>query len=220
MKFSTMTAAAAFAFALASPAGAQVFPGLYNTGTDNSNVALVGGDGVTDPHYVVIGSTSGGTFPVQAVTYTHPAYALNDADSRWISLSSTGPPGNNTTQYRLTFDLTGYDPTTAFINGLWGADNAATMFINGVDTGNTVPGFSTLTAFSITSGFVTGLNFIDFFVTDFGPPTALRVDALSGQASPANGNPVPEPATWAMMLLGFGAVGFTMRRRRIVPATA
>ena len=26
--------------------------------------------------------------------------------------------------------------------------------------------------------------------------------------------PVPEPATWAMLLLGFGAVGFTMRRRR------
>jgi len=25
---------------------------------------------------------------------------------------------------------------------------------------------------------------------------------------------VPEPATWAMMLLGFGAVGFAMRRER------
>ena len=27
-------------------------------------------------------------------------------------------------------------------------------------------------------------------------------------------NAVPEPATWGMMLLGFGAVGFAMRRRR------
>ena len=26
--------------------------------------------------------------------------------------------------------------------------------------------------------------------------------------------PVPEPATWAMMLLGFGGIGFAMRRRR------
>jgi len=28
---------------------------------------------------------------------------------------------------------------------------------------------------------------------------------------------VPEPATWAMMLLGFGAIGFTMRRRKDLP---
>ncbi len=27
-------------------------------------------------------------------------------------------------------------------------------------------------------------------------------------------NSVPEPATWAMMLMGFGAIGFTMRRRK------
>lgn len=30
--------------------------------------------------------------------------------------------------------------------------------------------------------------------------------------------PVPEPATWGMMLLGFGAIGFSMRRRRKVSA--
>lgn len=32
-------------------------------------------------------------------------------------------------------------------------------------------------------------------------------------------NAVPEPGTWAMMLLGFGAAGFAMRRRR-TPALA
>ena len=31
--------------------------------------------------------------------------------------------------------------------------------------------------------------------------------------------PVPEPATWAMMILGFGVVGFAMRRRRGVATT-
>jgi hypothetical protein len=27
-------------------------------------------------------------------------------------------------------------------------------------------------------------------------------------------SPVPEPSTWAMMLIGFGAIGFSIRRRR------
>jgi len=29
-----------------------------------------------------------------------------------------------------------------------------------------------------------------------------------------NGNPIPEPATWAMMLIGFGATGIAIRRSR------
>lgn len=31
---------------------------------------------------------------------------------------------------------------------------------------------------------------------------------------------VPEPATWAMMIVGFGGIGATLRRRRQVPAAA
>jgi hypothetical protein len=34
----------------------------------------------------------------------------------------------------------------------------------------------------------------------------------------ANLAPVPEPATWAVMLLGFGALGVSMRRRRFAEA--
>lgn len=32
--------------------------------------------------------------------------------------------------------------------------------------------------------------------------------------------PVPEPATWMMMLIGFGAIGWSIRRRRPSPAAA
>ena len=43
-------------------------------------------------------------------------------------------------------------------------------------------------------------------------PNAPGGGAYSGTINVAP--PVPEPATWAMMLLGFGAIGFAMRRRR------
>jgi len=38
--------------------------------------------------------------------------------------------------------------------------------------------------------------------------------------SGGGGNAVPEPATWAMMILGFGAVGSVIRRRRTAAFTA
>lgn len=40
----------------------------------------------------------------------------------------------------------------------------------------------------------------------------IAIDDIRFLAGPA----VPEPATWAMMIAGFGAVGFAMRRRRNV----
>jgi hypothetical protein len=46
----------------------------------------------------------------------------------------------------------------------------------------------------------------------------LNVAGTRGTTATFTGNisfaAVPEPGTWAMMLLGFGAVGFAMRRRR------
>lgn len=44
--------------------------------------------------------------------------------------------------------------------------------------------------------------------------------AFSGTLTFAAVSSVPEPRTWAMMLLGFGAVGFSMRRRRPTLAQA
>ena len=42
-------------------------------------------------------------------------------------------------------------------------------------------------------------------ISAFGPATSTRVAATGA---------VPEPSTWAMMLLGFGAIGYSMRRKR------
>ena len=54
-----------------------------------------------------------------------------------------------------------------------------------------------------------------FYLFDFASPTTsitLNQDGFSDAV--LIGGAVPEPATWAMMLLGFGAIGFAMRRHR------
>jgi hypothetical protein len=52
----------------------------------------------------------------------------------------------------------------------------------------------------------------------FGVQNEIRVEGFSRGNGSFGGNatfvPIPEPGTWAMMLLGFGAVGYAMRRRR------
>jgi hypothetical protein len=55
----------------------------------------------------------------------------------------------------------------------------------------------------------------------FGPDQAGRlvVTNMGGNGGGGGGGPVvPEPATWAMMIAGFGLVGGAMRRRRVAPA--
>jgi hypothetical protein len=44
--------------------------------------------------------------------------------------------------------------------------------------------------------------------------------AATGFATTGGGGGVPEPATWAMMILGFGGIGALMRRRRTQLASA
>ena len=47
-----------------------------------------------------------------------------------------------------------------------------------------------------------------------GPGGSVTVGQVANLEHPEHPPAVPEPATWAMMLLGFGVVGFAMRRGR------
>ena len=76
------------------------------------------------------------------------------------------------------------------------------------------------------NGFAFNLFSPDGGITEFGSLAPISMQALNtlnitgytgGRGSFAGTltfQAVPEPATWAMMLFGFGAIGFAMRRRR------
>lgn len=79
--------------------------------------------------------------------------------------------------------------------------------------GGTLSGFSSNATLSFLSGGV-NIGGFNYTVTNsplgVNPPSSnLGVTTIQGRVTA-----VPEPATWAMMLLGFGGIGFAMRRRR------
>jgi hypothetical protein len=79
--------------------------------------------------------------------------------------------------------------------------------VNGLEFAGTVVGNYDVFSqkFASTAGSSYTLNFL--FSNPNATPNALRV-STSGVAG------IPEPATWGMMLLGFGGLGAILRRRR------
>jgi len=207
------TGAAAAALG-AGAAHAAAITGLFNTGVDAGGNVL--GEGATDSHWLVNGST-------QAIVYDHPSYLL-PADARFVAQLAGGDYTTNPNTYSLTFDLTGLNAATAQLSGQFEADNFASIFLNGhliaQDIQATVfQNFQSFTPFSATAAdFVSGINTLSVVLTDTGKPSAMLISGLSGTADVAGG--VPEPAAWALMIAGLGLTGATLRRRRAVAVAA
>lgn len=194
---------------VASGAQAAVITSLYGTGLDATGAPQVAGG--LDAHYVVVENGN-----QSAVVVSNPAstYFANNAQSQWIWQAGNGLPINVTRTFRTTFDLTGFDETSAIINGAWGTDNQGLdILINGVSTGINLLGvvvgnFSQLHSYTISSGFVAGVNTLDFVIQDNGVIAAFRTE-LTGTA-----NAVPEPGTLAIVVLGLLAAG-AIRTRKV-----
>ncbi len=184
---------------------------LFNTGVTAPGTPAPGGS--ADTHYTITASPTGASAAIVASSIPG-SYIPNDSNSQWISISANtdGPVGDYT--YRTTFNLTGLNPATAVITGRWATDNAGLdILINGISTGNTnTTQFGSFTSFSINSGFIAGVNTLDFIVNNGGGPTGLRVDQLQGTASPPQASGVPEPTT--MILLGTGLAGVVAKVRK------
>jgi hypothetical protein len=113
--------------------------------------------------------------------------------------------------YTTTFSLTGLTPGTASITGKLSADDQVVgVELNGVLVSPpiTTPdqSYTTLQSFSITSGFVSGTNTLEFLTMNtHGVVTGFIAD-MTGTATA-----VPEPTSIA--LLGIGISGFLALRR-------
>jgi hypothetical protein len=199
----------------APKADASVITGLYNTGVDNAGAA-VSGNGA-DQHWTLnsgpafTGGTNG-NFPIGP-------WIADNSISRWITPTSNAADSFNPAApgffiYSLTFNLA--NASGASFSGQFASDNTVASFTlngNSIASGGD---FATWTAFSASSGFLTGQNTILVTVENFaqngGNPTGLNVEFLTSVAG------VPEPSTWAMMILGFAGIGFAAYRRKHRPA--
>jgi len=106
--------------------------------------------------------------------------------------------------YQIKFDLT-------YANGSSETFNLGEVFDNDTDWGQPAK-------FSINvedEGYITAIKVYDFGAKNLAPPNQplgnIKQASFEAAIAPA---PAPEPATWAMMIVGFGGVGAVVRQRR------
>ena len=135
--------------------------------------------------------------------------------------------------FRQTFDLTGYNPATMNLQFQWAADDdgdgccargtwapafslngGAFIYYPGASAGHGVWSYDYSSTVTVNSGFVPGLNTIDFYVEGNGVTDGFALRTVSVTGTPTGGQTVPEPAT--MLLLGSSLFGLAPFRKRLM----
>jgi hypothetical protein len=204
--------ASVIALAVATPANAAVDicagSGQQCAPQTDANILLTSGSNLT----TVQGSFNGGG-QTAVGTFTSSTDRLNADASGQAMISSATDASLN----QLTFSLLGGATFTTATFDLFSAGTSGiAVTLNGLNAA----GLPIVTEpFTLTNG----TNFFGVVGTGGDRFTGLSFSAADGIVDfrqlrlggvQTTMNAVPEPGTWAMMLLGFGGMGVAMRRRR------
>lgn len=213
MKQLLLASAAVFAVTAAAPASAAVV-GMRTTGPAPS-VLTLSSTGLSNGATPVATLTGGTVYNGDQPFADQPVGSVS-------SFLAAGPTSGSSAT--LTFLV-----TSNFLSFLWGSpDTYNTLSINSTTGGVTTTDNFTAAGlgFPVTNG---AQNFSQYVRFD-GTTAGTRINSVTFSNTPsidafesANFSitaPVPEPATWALMLVGFGGIGFAMRRRKSKVATS
>lgn len=185
---------------------------VHNTGVDSSDVLV--GAGAQTAFWTLSAEPAGASEALGSnpFRYFNGAYFADTSTAAWVSPGANGTAGaGGFYTYDLVIDLTGSNPATASVGGIFGTDNDGSISLNSGPAVATTcfACFGTPTPFTINSGFVSGLNTIHVTVDNGGDPTAFFVEFNSTIASGASG--VPEPS--AILLTCAGLAGLIVLHR-------
>ncbi len=148
--------------------GASV-SGLYRTGFDDAGLQLP--DDAVDPHYKLWSSADPAYLGPNTLLPANVAdYNANDEGSKWITPAPTLGGVRGVYTYRTTFVVASADPATVTLTATVLSGGGLTVLLNGQPTGvaNMSPAFPgphrNNFSFTLTNGFVAGLNTLDFVV--------------------------------------------------------
>ena len=230
----TLFAGAALALLIAAPVGAQAASGLtgayYALPPQPSGVGAAGGPGsVATALSEISGVTPTASFTATSVCFPSCGNTLGDGGSTvadFLGGNATGITSNTVSDLsNHVVVLTGFlnVVTSGMQTFSLASDDGSELIINGqvvsLDDGDHGFGGPGSVSVNLTKGF----DSIEIVQFEDGGVTGLTVmengAALGGNEVVTTA--VPEPATWAMMLAGFGGLGAAMRaRRRSATATA
>jgi hypothetical protein len=149
-----------------------LFSELFNTGMEPNRVLLPGGS--VDPHYGLVESPDLDNLGPDAIVwsddYPVPVFVYNGPLSSWISSVANNSTVPGQYVYRTEFLIDSADPCTAVLEGSWLLNSSGVdILLNGRSTGITntteLP-YKVAQSFTITNGFVPGLNTLDFVIVD------------------------------------------------------